>query len=391
MMYHNPLSWAQRGQLWLRLCIRFFGTVLIVWGIAKLGKPLLSLFMPFILALAVAALLDPVVQLLQKRMKWSRKWVSLVVLIVLVGGIGGVIALLVRAGVQEAVSLAENWDGLLAAFSQGMEKAESALESLMAKLPFRLPTHDEPLLDQIGQWLGQWLEGAVPDIGNLTGFAAARARAVVEFVLALVVFLTGTYFLCADYPYLRTSLARRMDENTLGWFNQVRKVSLGAFGGYLRAQLLLSLGVFCILLCGFLVTGQSYALLLALGFAILDFIPLIGSGTVMVPWAIVDLFLGNYGRAIGLMVIWGLIVLFRRVAEPKVVGDQTGLSPILSLISIYVGMRLYGVLGMILCPILLLVVLNLASLGLFDGVRLDLKLAFADVLAILRVGRDRNL
>ena len=390
-MYREPLNWAQRGQLWLRLCIRFFGTVLILWGLAKVGRPLLSLFMPFVLALAAAALLDPVVQLLQKRMKWSRKWVSLIVLIVLVGGIGGVIALLVRAGVQEAVSLAENWDGLLAAVSQGLETAEAALEALLEKLPFHLPAYDEPLLDQVGLWLSQWLEGFVPSLGNLTGFAAARAKAVVEFVLALVVFLTGTYFLCADYPYLRTSFAKRMDENTLGWFNQVKKVSLGAFGGYLRAQLLLSLGVFCILLCGFLVTGQSYGLLLALGFAILDFIPLIGSGTVMVPWAVVALFLGNYTQAIQLMVIWGLIVLFRRVAEPKVVGDQTGLSPILSLISIYVGMRLYGVAGMILCPILLLVVLNLASLGLFDGIRADLKLAFMDLLSILRGSRDRNL
>ena len=136
-----------------------------------------------------------------------------------------------------------------------------------------------------------------------------------------------------------------------------------------------------------MLTGQSYSLLLALGFAVLDFIPLIGSGTVMVPWAIVDLLLGNYGHAIELMVIWGLIALFRRLAEPKVVGDQTGLSPILSLISIYIGMRLYGVWGMIFCPILLLVLLNLAGLGLFDGVRRDLKMAFWDIMAVLRGDR----
>ncbi len=390
-MHHKQLNWAQRGQLWLRLFIRVIGTVLILWAVAKVGRPLLSLFMPFILALAAAALLDPVVRLLQKRLGWARKWVALIVLIVLVGGIGGAVALLLRAGVEEVVALAENWDGVLAAFSQGLEKVELLLQNLVEKLPFKLPVHDQPLLDQLGQWLSQWLTGAVPDIGNLTGFAAARARAVVGFVLALVAFLMGAYFLCADYPYLRTGFARRLDEGTRCRLEQVKRVSLGAFGGYLRAQLLLSLGVFGILLCGFLVTGQSYALLLALGFAILDFIPLIGSGTIMVPWAVIDLFLGNYGQAIELMVIWGLIVAFRRIAEPKVVGDQTGLSPILSLISIYVGMRLYGVVGMILCPILLLVLLNLAGLGLFDGTRRDLKLAFEDIMAILRGSRDESL
>lgn len=390
-MQRKQLNWSQRGQLWMRLFIRVLGTVLILWAIFRFGRPLLSLFMPFILALAAAALLDPIVRLLQKRLGWARKWVSLVVLIVLVGGIGGAVALLLRSGVEEVVSLAENWDGLLAALSQGLEKAEQMLQDLMQKLPFKLPLHDQPLLEQLGQWLSQWLAGAVPDIGNLTGFAAARARAVVSFVLALVAFLLGAYFLCADYPYLRTGFARRLDEDMLCRLGQVKKVSLGAFGGYLRAQLLLSLGVFFILLCGFLLAGQSYALLLALSFAILDFIPLIGSGTIMVPWAVIDLILGNYGQAVELMVIWGLIVVFRRIAEPKVVGDQTGLSPILSLISIYVGMRLYGVLGMVFCPILVLVVLNLAGLGLFDGTRRDLKLAFEDILAILRGDPDESL
>lgn len=390
-MQRKQLNWSQRGQLWLRLFIRVVGTALILWAVAKLGRPLLSLFMPFVLALVAAALLDPAVRLLQKRLGWARKWVSLVLLIVLVGGIGGAVALLLRAGVDEVVSLAENWDGLLAAFSQGLEKVEQLIQNVARQLPFKLPVHDQPLLDQLGQWLSQWLAGAVPDIGNLTGFAAARARGVVSFVLALVAFLMGAYFLCADYPYLRTGFAQRLDESTLSWLEQVKKVSLGAFGGYLRAQLLLSLGVFFILLCGFLITGQSYALLLALGFAILDFIPLIGSGTIMVPWAVVDLFLGNYTRAVGLMIIWGVIVVFRRIAEPKVVGDQTGLSPILSLISIYVGMRLYGVAGMILCPILVLVILNLAGLGLFDSTRRDLKLAFEDIMAILRGSRDESL
>jgi len=390
-MQRKQLNWPQRGQLWLRLFIRVIGTVLILWAVVKLGRPLLSLFMPFVLALAAAALLDPVVRLLQKRLGWARKWVSLVVLIVLVGGIGGAVVLLLRAGVEEVISLAENWDGLLAALSQGLDKAEQLLQNVARRLPFKLPIHDQPLLDQMGQWLSQWLAGAMPDIGNLTGFAAARARGVVSFVLALVAFLMGAYFLCADYPYLRTGFARRLDEATLARFEQVKKVSLGAFGGYLRAQLLLSLGVFAILLCGFLITGQSYALLLALGFAILDFIPLIGSGTVMVPWAVIDLFLGNYTQALQLMISWGLIAAFRRLAEPKVVGDQTGLSPIVSLISIYVGMRLYGVLGMVFCPILVLVVLNLAGLGLFDGLRSDLKLAFEDVMAILRGSKDENL
>ena len=144
------------------------------------------------------------------------------------------------------------------------------------------------------------------------------------------------------------------------------------------------MGVFFILLAGFTLTGQSYALLLALLLAVLDFIPIVGAGTVMVPWAVVCLFTRDLRTAVELLVIWGAIALFRRVGEPKVVGNQTGLSPILSLVSIYVGMKLAGVAGMILGPVVFLVVLNVCRAGVFDGPVADVKLAVRDIRAILK-------
>ena len=165
------------------------------------------------------------------------------------------------------------------------------------------------------------------------------------------------------------------------WALSQREISAGV---RLRAEFLLSVVVFFILLVGFFVIGQPYGLLLALVLAVMDFIPIIGAGTVMVPWAVVDLFMGNYFHAVQLMVIWGAIALFRRVGEPKFVGDQTGLSPIASLISIYIGWRLAGVLGMILGPTIALIALNLVRLGIFEGVRLDLAAAAEDIMAVLR-------
>ena len=121
----------------------------------------------------------------------------------------------------------------------------------------------------------------------------------------------------------------------------------------------------------------------------MDFIPIIGAGTVMVPWAVIALITGDPGQAVELMVIWGIICLFRRVGEPKFVGTQTGLSPILSLVCIYVGMRIAGVLGMILGPILCLVVIGVGRSGFFDGLAADVRLAAADLLAILRDREER--
>ena len=95
-----------------------------------------------------------------------------------------------------------------------------------------------------------------------------------------------------------------------------------------------------------------------------------------------------HGQPQGMAVVWGLVSLFRRLAEPKVLGDQTGLSPIVSLVSVYVGMKLAGVAGMILGPVLCLVIRNVGQSGVLDRTKRDLKLAVADTAAILRSGDD---
>ena len=163
----------------------------------------------------------------------------------------------------------------------------------------------------------------------------------------------------------------------------IRGIPGFAFGGFVRAQFLLSSVVFFILLAGFTLLGQRYALLLALLLAVMDFIPIIGAGTLLLPWAALCLLTQDSRRGVELLVIWGIIALFRRVAEPRVVGNQTGLSPILSLISIYVGMRLVGVPGMVLGPVVFLVVFNLVQAGVFDGIWEDLRLASREIRAIL--------
>ena len=388
-MYREPLTWPERGRLWLRIGIRLLVTALAVLLVWTLGRPLLSLFMPFVLALGAAALLNPVVRFLQKRLGWSRGLLSLLALLVVFGTVGTLLSLLVRAAIVELISLGENWQSIMAAVENSVLELDLFLQSIAEKFPFAITSPDQTVLERVMDWLEEWMKNAAPDLGILTQFATDKAKDVAGFALAAIVFIMASYFLCADYPYLRTRVAQRMDDGVLALVRQIKTAALTAFGGYLKAQLLLTVGVFFILLGGFLLTGQSYALLLALGLSVLDFIPIVGSGTVMVPWAVIDLFTARYDRAIALMVIWGAIVIFRRVAEPKFVGNQTGLSSIASLISIYVGMRVAGVAGMILGPILTLVVLNLLGLGLLNGTKADVRLAIEDGLAILRDGRKK--
>ena len=383
-MASEQLTWEERGWLWLRLTIRLALAALGLWLLAGFGRPLLSLFAPFVAALVAAAGLNPLVKWLQRQLGLPRSGVTLVLLLVLFGLLGGGVALLVCTAGNELGTLVQNWDSLLAGLEGTMDRTEALFARFLTLVPPQITQVVRDTGEELLAWLGQVVPSALTDLAALAG---QKAMGVPSLVVALVMFVMATYFLTADYPYLRTRAIQGMDEGALRFLGQIRATALGAFGGYLRAQLLLTVGVFFILLAGFLITRQSYSLLLALGLALLDFIPIVGAGTVMLPWAVVALFTGDHAMAIRLMVIWGLIAVFRRVMEPKFVGDQTGLSPVQSLVSIYVGMKLGGILGMILGPILLLILLNLRGMGMFRGPWRDVTAAAKDLAAILSDGR----
>ena len=379
-MENRKLTWEQRGALWLRLGIRLVLAALAVWMLAAFGRPLLSLFAPFLFALMTAAMLNPMVKRLQRALGWNRQAVTLFLLLVLFGLLGGALALLVYAAAGQLVSLVQNWSGLL----DQLQSVLDQLEQLFAQLLALVPPQVTELVEKAGEDLFQWLSEAAPAmLGSLGMEAGERAMGLPGFCVALVIFVMAAFLLTADYPYLRSRYVQHLDEGVRRFLSQLRTTALGAFGGYVKAEFLLSVGVFFILLAGFFLIRQPYGLLLALGLAVMDFIPIIGAGTVMVPWAFVALFTRDFTGAVELMAIWGVIALFRRVMEPKFVGDQTGLSPILSLVSIYVGMKLAGVLGMVFGPVVVLVILNLAGMGMFRGVRLDLETAARDIAAIL--------
>ena len=362
-MEHTQLSWHQRGQLWLRLGLRgvlaLSGAALMIW----VALPLASLLSPFLFALVVAWGLNPAVRGLQRRTNGSRKVITMILVVLVFAVVAGVLFGLGWMAVDQVRSLFDNRQSLLDELLSGVlgvvNSVEGWLSGLGGILPQGVITTSEDLIGTLAGWvqeldLSGWLTqmaGQAPSmVTNLSGFA-----------VALVVFIMASYFITGDYPRLRFELTDRVPAMARDFCRSVKDIFMSAFGGYVKSQLILSAGVFLILSIGFFLMRQPYSLLLAFGLAVLDFIPIIGSGTVMVPWAVVDMILGQYSEAAALMAVWGVIALFRQFAEPKILGDQTGLSPILSLVGIYVGMKVGGVLGMVVGPLLLLVCINLAK------------------------------
>ena len=391
-MEHTQLSWRQRGQLWLRLGLRgaltLGGTALVIW----VGLPMASLLSPFLFALVLAWVLNPAVRWLQRKTNGSRKVISMILVILVFAVIGGVLFGLGWVAVDQVRSLFDNRQSVLDDFLNGLLGVVNSVQHWIAGLSGVVPdgvvTTGGDLIDTLVGWVqGLDFSGW---FAQMAGQAPSMAANVSNFAVALVVFMMGSYFITGDYPRLRFELADRVPMVARDFCRSVKNIFMSAFGGYVKSQLILSAGVFMILTIGFLLMRQPYGLLLAFGLAVLDFIPIIGAGTVMVPWAVIDMVLANYGEAAALMAVWGVIVLFRRFAEPKILGDQTGLSPILSLVGIYVGMKIGGVLGMVVGPLLLLVCINLTKLGIFRPVLDDLALAAGDINAILRSGRKTD-
>ena len=378
----KELTWRERGRLWLRLGIRLAGTILVLLFLVYGAPPLLGLLMPFVLALVLTWILNPAIVKVQRRFGGSRKALSLVMLILIFTIAGGILAALVYSIVSEVASLVMNWPSIWAdSLQPAIVGLEEFLSGLFIGLPDQVSQGATAALDKLVAWLNEMIPSLLSHTGSAVG---SFAFSIPSFAVALVIFVMATYFIASDYPRLRLMVTDRLSPSVRDFFGSVKRTAVAAFGGYVKAQLILSVVIFFILLVGFVVIRQPYSVLLAFLLAVLDFIPIVGSGTVMVPWAVADLFLGEYRHAVELMVIWGIIALFRRGAEPKVVGDQTGLSPILSLISIYVGMKIAGVAGMILGPVLCMVVINIGRLGVLDGVLSDLRMAAGDLAAILK-------
>ena len=371
-----PLSSGHRLWLWARLAIRaaiFVGLLLVVF---LAGPPLLPLCMPFLLALFFTWLTEPLLRFFHTRCKLPRGVGAILLILLLTGALGGLVAALVWRGWTELSALLENWEDLWYTFQHGYFQLSHTMDKWLAYLPQQTQETIWGLSDRLLAWLEELVYSLAPR-------TTSAVRSISSFVLAFLFFLIAWFFTAADYPHLRQLAHQRLPASVRRIAHQGKSAFGAAFGGYVKAEVLVSLGVMGILLVGFLLMGQPYWVLLAVVLGILDFIPIIGSGTVMVPWGIALLALGHWERGLAMLAVWGVVCLFRRMVEPKIVGDQTGLHPLLSLFAIYVGMKIGGVLAMILAPVLLLMLRNLWRAGMFHATAADLAMVCRDLGAIL--------
>lgn len=361
-------------KIYLKVILNLFTAMAVVLLCIFLLPKCIWFFMPFILGWLIALIASPVVHFFEEKLKVKRKAMTAVVIVAVLAVVVLLVYLLgaklIKEGVNFVNELPNIWNSILAE----LNKVGANLQGVYN----RMPADTQATIDDILVELGNYADGVMSRI-ELPSFEAVGnvAKQIPDIFLGVVMCLLSAYFFVADKGYMSAVAEKYLPASVRYHFNLIRRSFRNAVGGYFRAQFKIECWVYILLVIGLMILGVDYAFLVAFGIAILDFLPVFGTGTVMIPWALIELLSNNYRMMFGLLAIWLIAQLVRQVIQPKIVGDSIGMDAIPTLFLLYIGYRVAGVLGMILAVPIGIIVVNLYEEGAFDTTRQSLRILVA--------------
>ncbi len=321
---------------------------------------LLAPLLPFLLALGLAAMAEPLVQRVRRRLRVRRSFAAAAVTTGLLVVAGGALALLtVRLGLELA--------GWMERLPEAAERFPQLWNSLLDRIEgwySACPQAVRAALDQGAEQLGRAAPSLAGRAGSwLMGTVSALLGKLPDLGLFCVTTVLAVYFTSLSYPEILAFLKRQLPNPWQGRCRAAAQCFRSTMLKWLRSEAILLTATFVILLAGFLWMDMDYALLAAVFTALVDALPVLGTGTVLIPWAAGLLILGDTGRGLGLLVLYAAATLSHTLLEPRLLAGQVGLPPLSALLAMYVGFRLMGVGGMLAMPLLLLLLKQLADAG----------------------------
>ncbi|MEA4964938.1 MAG: sporulation integral membrane protein YtvI [Oscillospiraceae bacterium] len=309
---------------------------------------LLPVLLPFLIGFLLSQLAEPAVRRLESRWKLPRSCASALIMAVLFLMLSLILFLLFQTCATEITKLSARLPALLEGLRGPMEALKEALLKLSDKVP-----------DGLGLALRAWVEKLFSSTSTLiergSGLVFSLASGVVGKVPGIFIFLVTTvvasFMISAErqtvFHWGKTRIPadwRKKLENLGGHMKQ-------ALGGWFRAELRLMGITFAMVSVGLFILGIDFPLVLGAVIAVVDALPVLGIGTVLIPWGVWSLLQGNTVLGAGLLILYGLAAATRTSLEPRLVGKQIGLNPLLALLSMYAGFQLFGFVGMIFLPI----------------------------------------
>jgi sporulation integral membrane protein YtvI len=341
--------------------------------------------MPFVIGWIISCIANPLVIVLERKLKIKRKAGIVVVIlgaIAAVVGIGyGVGALLFKQVIGFLGDIPEMWNTLRSDF-------DNLGKILSQYVDINNPKFTEALND-LGNAIGDAI-ASIPSNLEITSFQGMgnMVGSIASVTISVIMCILSAYCFIADREWMHNFMEKYLPQSIFQKYDIFVSSLRRAVGGYFKAQLRIEVWMYVLLIVGFTILNVRYAFLIALLVAFLDFLPFFGTGIVLMPWAVISLIGGNYLRAIGFIVMWGVGQLFRQLIQPKIMGDSIGMEPIPTLFLLFTGYRLAGVVGMLVAVPIGIIVVNMNEAGFFDTPKYSLKILIKNLNRYRRLDKD---
>ncbi len=330
-----------------------------------------DLFSPFVIALVVAAMLQPPIRFLQKKLRFKRG-LAVGLCVFLVCGLALVlIYAVVSFAITQGVNAAGSAQSAVSNMTATLQTASDRILSAAQSLPDSVSNAIRESLSSAFKWLG---DQATVLAGDVVSWAISFATSL-PYILVYANFLVlGLFFISGRYDVILRPFRRQRDKDDANEsVNVLRKSAAKGIMGYLRVQLLFALLVFVISLVYLQSFGVAYAPLAALMGGLLELVPLFGCGALYLPWSAICFIVGSTREGWLVLGLYFGYSLIRRLLEPKIMSSSIGISPLLSLVGMFVGLRVGGIIGLIGGPVLMLLLANAVRAHLFDSTVEDVK------------------
>lgn len=327
----------------------------------------LSIFyMPFLIAFVISLLIEPAIKYLMNKVKLSRKMSSIIIFIL-------VFSIIIGAVIWGIATLVSEATNLLQMLNLYINKAYTQVQETISKLNIERLSISQNILDIVQNSsqdilikLSNWITEILTKLLNIITSIPAIAIYVAITVMSL-------YFICTDKIYMLDLMEHHMPQKWVKRIGKHVREITASLGGYLKAEITLVFVSFIISVVGlyiFKIMGMNikYPLLIALAIGFVDALPILGSGTVMVPWAVVSALNGDIKLGISIVVLWIIMSIVRQFLEPKIVSGKIGIHPIFTLIAMYTGFKIIGIIGMLVGPIVLIIFKSIFAKEIDEGI-----------------------
>jgi sporulation integral membrane protein YtvI len=341
-------------------------------GLAAIGVILLYAFFtvgfPFLLALVIAILIDPLIVLLMKATKMNRFISSTITCTIFLLGMLGVFYLIGLKVFTELNELARRTPEWAKEIEFYVNQALTGNGVLYDAFPDEWAGNIQSTLQYGADGLVSGLNSL---ISTVSGLFLNVAKVIPNLLIFCIVFFIALYLFSYSLDRLKGSFLSLFAEESRSKMESVLIKLREAIIGFMRAQIFISILTYIVALLGLIIIGVDYAMAIAFIIILVDLLPILGTGSVIVPWAIYNIIIGDVGTAIGLLILFIVITVFRRIIEPKILGDAVGIGALPILVSLYVGFELVGVVGIFLGPILVIVYEAMKQAGI---IKIQIKL-----------------